>query len=238
MASEVSTANRAPMKKSVRMAYWTFGIAMVLMFIAGLLHTPAGRPLLAKLGFGCPVRAGTPEEVDRARAFGAQRFQGQSTALARPALGFVFEKTTLAEVEAWAAQHHVTCEKISGTETLRACSDVPPAAIGQPDWFGPAEEVSFGFHSARTLASVSTMRRRLGITHANAIAKELSDRLHRSLGAAHITGGENEPGHFAKGPLQTYMNEWTFSDYGVTLSEVRLADTGIMVREQYLSAVP
>lgn len=224
--------------KVVRIAYWTFGVALVLTVMTGLLHTRAGRPLLAKLGFGCPVRAGTPEEVDRARAFGAQRFQGQPKAPARPALGFAFEQTTLEELEAWAAHHHVRCEKISGTETLRACSDVPPAAIGQPDWFGPAEEVSFGFRATRTLASISTLRRRLGVAHANAIAKELSARFQQSLGVPHVTGGENEPAHFSKGPLQTYMNEWKFIDYGATLSEVRLADTGIMIREHYLSPVP
>jgi hypothetical protein len=52
-------------------AAWALAIAATLVALMGILHAKAARPLLAKLGIACPVRAGTPEEVDRARAFGS-----------------------------------------------------------------------------------------------------------------------------------------------------------------------
>lgn len=233
----IAVSSLAPGRKHLAMVAWFLGVGIALTLLAGVLHMPLARPWLAKLGIACPVRAGTPEQVDRARAFGAARFEGKASAPARPALGFVFEKTTLAEINAWAQKHGVTCEKIAKTDTLRSCANVPAAAIGEPDWFGPAEEVAFELRADRTLASVSTMRRRLGLGDANAITREIGSRLGADLSTAHVRGGENAPAHFAKGPLQAYKEEWTFADYGATLGEVRLGDTGMMVREHYLSAV-
>jgi hypothetical protein len=233
----VSTSSVFP-KKGIRIATRAIGVAFALTLIAGLLHTPAGRSFLARLGIGCPVRKGTPDEVDRARAFGVRRLRGKPKAPARPALGFEFERTTSADVEAWAGRHRISCEKIGATDTLRSCKDVPAAAIDEPAWFGPVEEVSFEFRAAGTLASISTMRRQLAVDPAIVMTAEIGNRLASALGAPHVTGGENQAVHFAKGPLQAFKQEWSFGDYNMTLSEVRLADTGVMVREQYLSGVP
>jgi hypothetical protein len=52
------------------------GSSMLVTFLAiGLLHTPLGRPLLARLGVGCPVQA-SPEEVERARLKSAHATSG------------------------------------------------------------------------------------------------------------------------------------------------------------------
>jgi hypothetical protein len=221
-----------------RAVWWILCVCLVIVFAIGFLHTKLGAPLLVKLGVGCPVRAGTPEEVDRARMFGASFYAGRPQSSARPALGFVFEQTTIAEVETWAAKHGVACETINGTETLRACSQVPAIALGQPEWFGPVDEVSFAFHANRTLSIVTTMRRKLEMARANSITAELSKRLGATLGAPSVRGGENNPAHFSKGPLQAYKEEWSFGNYGAQVSEVRLANVGLMVREHYLSLVP
>ena len=77
------------------------GAAVIAFLIAavGVLHTPVGRPLLAKLGVGCPITKATPEQIDHARTIPAAAYLGKARAPARPALGFTFEGTTLADVE-------------------------------------------------------------------------------------------------------------------------------------------
>jgi hypothetical protein len=221
-----------------RFALWALGASAAFVVVMGLLHTKLGAPVLAKLGVGCPVRAGTPEEVDRARMFGAALYAGKPDAPARPALGFVFEQTTIADVEAWAEKNGISCEKAGGTETIRSCGQVPAQAVGQPEWAGPIESVAFAFRANRTLSTVTTMRRKLPVARANAITAELAKGLNAALGAPAATGGENNPAHFAKGPMQAYQEEWTFGNYGATLSEVRLGDSGVLVREHYISPVP
>jgi hypothetical protein len=236
----MNTATRAaiPAGFAARLAAWAFGIAAVLVLAVGFLHTAPGRGVLSAIGVGCPARAGTPEEVDRARAVGVARHAGRTGSPARPALVFALERTTIADLEAWADAHRVSCSAIRGTDTLRKCTDVPAAAVGQPAWFAPIEELTFEFRADRTLASVSTMRRKLAVADANAMTRELGRQLNDLLGAPTVHGGQNDPAHFAKSPLQAYKEEWVFGDYGATLGEVRLADTGLMVREQYISAVP
>jgi len=51
------------------------------------------------------------------------------------------------------------------------------------------------------------------------------------------TAGENSAAHFSKGPLQAYQEEYEFGDYGATLTEARLGNTGVLLREQYFSPV-
>lgn len=227
--------NRLPL--IARIGLWSAFACALLVAVGGFLHTSAGRPWLARLGIGCPARAGTAEEVDRARTFGAARYAGHPEAPARPALGFTFEATTLDQFEAWAKKFDLSCDTIRRTPNLRRCVDVPSTALGQPEWFGTTEEVTFAFRKDRTLASVGTMRRKLTVEHANAMTNELRARLHATLGPPTVTAGENHPAHFSKGPLQAFKDEWVFGDYGATLSEVRLADTGIMVRERYVSPI-
>jgi hypothetical protein len=216
------------------------GAAIVVFLIAaiGVLHTPVGRPLLAKLGVGCPITKATPEQIDHARTIPAAAYLGKARAPARPALGFTFERTTLADVEAWAKRNDIDCEKLNGNETLRSCKDVPAWALGEPEGFVRAEEVDFEFRAARTLAVVTVLRRGLPVPLANAMAGAVSQRLRGALGAPPKIAGENTAAHFAKGPLQAFQEEYEFGDYGATLTETRLGDTGVLLREHYFSPVP
>ncbi len=54
--------------------YVASGLAALTLLI-GLLHTPLGRPLLARLGVGCPVQA-SPEDTERARLESARATRG------------------------------------------------------------------------------------------------------------------------------------------------------------------
>jgi hypothetical protein len=224
-----------------------YGAAIVTLLIAviGLLHTSVGRPiltrslvpLLAKLGVACPITKATPQQIDHARTIPAAAYLGKPKAPARPAFGFTFEKTTLADMQAWAQQNHIDCDKLNGNETLRACKNVPASALGEPASFPAAEEVDFEFRAARTLAVVSVLRRGLSVQQANAMAAAASTKLRQTLGAPQKTAGDNSAAHFAKGPLQAYQEEYEFGDYGATLTETRLGNTGLLLREHYFSPV-
>jgi len=216
------------------------GAAFVAFAVSaiGLLHTPLGRPLLAKLGVGCPITKATAAQIDHARTIPAAAYLGKGPAPTRPALGFTFEKTTLAEVEAWAKGHGIACETINGNETLRSCKDVPATALGESADFVAAEAVDFEFRASRTLAVLTVLRRGLTVEKANTMAAGMSGRLHDALGAPQRVAGENTRAHFAKGPLQAFQEEYAFGDYGATLTETRLGSTGVLLREHYFSPVP
>lgn len=230
----VPTASR----RLVRGLLKAVALVAFLIAVVGVLHTPLGRPLLAKLGVGCPITKATPEQIDHARTIPAAAYSGKAKAPARPVLGFTFEKTTLADVEAWAQRTGVDCEKLNGNETLRACANVPAWALGEPTELARAEEVTFEFRASRTLAVLTVLRRGLSVQEATTMAAVVSQRLRDVLGAPQKTAGENTPAHFAKGPLQAYQEEYEFGDYGATLTETRLGSTGVLLREHYFSPVP
>ena len=221
-----------------RATAWTGAIALLLLVAIAFLHTKAGRPLLAKLGVGCPIGKASAEEIDRARAIAAAAYLGKPTTLVRPALGFELEKTTPDDVEAWARRHEIRCEKLRGNETLRACKDVPASALGEAESFARAEEVDFEFRSGGTLAVVTAIRRGLSLPQAHAMTADISSYLGKQLGAPTKTSGENTLAHFAKGPLQAYQEAYEFGNYAATLTETRIGELGVLLREHYFSPLP
>ncbi|WP_394831143.1 hypothetical protein LVJ94_31990 [Pendulispora rubella] len=220
---------------------WVAAVAAFVAFAVlgiGALHMPFARPLLAKLGVGCPVTKATPRAIDAARAIPAAMYLGKPGAPARPAAGFELEKTTLADLAAWAKRHRISCDALHGNETLRACKDVDAMALGEPAAFAPAEEVTFEFRASGTLAVVTVLRRKLPVAEANAMVADVSRRLREALGTPSKSAGENTAVHFGKGPLQAFQEEYEFGDYAATLTETRIGDLGMLVREQYFSPVP
>src|SRR4051794_33828709 len=81
---------------------------VILTFLIGLLHTPLGWPLLARLGVGCPVQASLVD-TERARLESARITRGIEASPAQPALGFVLGHMTSKDVLAWAERNHVDC---------------------------------------------------------------------------------------------------------------------------------
>jgi len=57
---------------SIRVSIYAVCVLAGLTVVVGLLHTPAGRPLLALLGVGCPMKV-SPEAVEAARLDGFNR---------------------------------------------------------------------------------------------------------------------------------------------------------------------
>jgi hypothetical protein len=223
-----------------RFVVLALGSGLLLTALVGVLHLPFAAPLLRKISPAslCPITRGSPEQIDRAHAIGAASIRASATTSApsRPALGFMLDQATRSDVDAWAARHGVSCENIGGNANLRRCLDVPSVAVGEPAGFGTIEEVTFELHGTGELVSVETMRRHLSPALAAACASELERSAAGALGAPSTSAGEAAASHLGRGFLSSYVAEHAFTDYRATVTATNLGDTGVMVREQYLSA--
>ena len=238
--SSISMPVSAPRRRWARIGARVAGGAVLLTGLAAVLHLPFAAPLLRAISPAsvCPIMRGSPAQIDRAHALGAAaiRSSGASAAPARPALGFELDKTRKTDLDAWATRHRVTCSSIAGNETLQRCKDVPAAAVGQPGELGPLEEITFELRSTGELVNVQTMRRHLTPEHAAHAALELERSAAAALGAPSTVGGEATAAHLSHGLLSTYVAVHEFKDYRATITATNLAETGMMVREEYLSA--
>lgn len=214
--------------------------AVLVTGLIGVLHMPFAAPLLRMISpkWACPIRRGTPEQIDRAHAMGAANIRAAASAAApaRPALGFALDTTTRGDIRAWAAKNDIACDAIGGNENLQKCTKVPAAAVGQPASFGPLEEITFELRATGELVNVQTMRRGLTPEAASTMAAEMEARAARTLGAPSQLGGEATAAHLSRGALSTYVAVHQFTDYRATITATNLASTGVMVREEYFSA--
>ena len=241
--STTSTAASLPIPKlssrALRFALRAAVVGIVLTAAIGALHMPFARPLLRKLtgGLVCPIQRGTPEQIDRGHALGAAaiRLSATRAAPARPALGFALDRTTQPELGAWAKAHDVSCSVIAGNATLQRCTDVPAMALGEPESLGPLEEATFEFKKSGELVNVQTMRRHLTAADAARVVGSLEDASDAVVGAPTKRAGVPTAAHLGRSFMSTFVAEHTYTDYRATISATNLAQTGIMVREEYLS---
>ena len=240
--SSTTSPKLVPEISGSRVLRWLTRMAVAginITALVGVLHMPFAAPLLRALpGAVCPLTKGSPEQIDRAHEIGAEsiRRSAMKAAPIRPALGFELDRSTKADLDAWAAKHGVTCKNISGNETLQRCSDVPPEAVGHDPSLGRLEEVTFEFRATGTLTTVQTMRRSLTNDQAAATARWLEDRLAGQLGPPSTSGGEATAAHLGHGLMSTFVAEHSFTDYRASVAATNLAPTGVMVREAYISA--
>jgi hypothetical protein len=224
----------------MRFGVATVGSLVLATGLIGVLHLPFAAPLLRKIfpGAVCPVMRGTPAQIDRAHAIGAAaiRHGASSPAPTRPALGFQLNRTRKTDIDTWATRNHVSCKSIAGNDNLQRCSNVPPAAVGEADALGPLEEVTFELESSGELTNVQTLRRHLSAARAAHAVDELEHSLAAQLGAPSTFGGEPTVAHLSRALLSTYVAVHAFTDYRATISAINLTPTGMMVREEYLSA--
>lgn len=225
-----------------RIVVATGAAALFLTGLVGVLHMPFATSLLRKISPAslCPITHGSAAQIDRAHAIGGAAIRASATTIApaRPALGFELDKTTRADLDAWASKNGLSCENIGGNANLRRCSDVPASAIGEPDRLGTLEEVSFELRSSGELVDVETLRRQLTPEQAAVVAAQLERTAASELGAPTQSGGEADSAHLGHGFLASYVAEHTYSDYRATVSATNMGKSGVMVREQYLSVRP
>lgn len=207
--------------------------AVVLTAAMGVLHMPFARPALAWIGFGCPIKMATPEEIEAARLTAARSVRGVEAAAERPALGFALDAMTRAEVEAWAAGHQVSCTELQKGTVLR-CEGVPAAALGSTG--AAIDDVTFKFEpKALKLVTVTTLRNQLDAPAAATAMNTITAELRGKLGEGRLVGTPTAQ-YLASGPMRTALMEYRFSNYIANVSATNLGPR-VAVREHYMSAV-
>lgn len=205
-----------------------------LTLLVGLLHTPLGRPLLARLGVGCPVQA-SPADTERARLESARATQGTEASPAQPALGFVLDRMTSTDVLAWADRNHVDCsEQRSGS--LLSCKDVPARALGARG-AGKVDELQLVFSpTSKRLVNIATAQYGLEAKDAAAQMSAVVSGLESQLGKPTREAGQRTADYLDSAPYKTALVRYRFSDYQADVTATNLPGKGTMLREHYMSA--
>ena len=202
----------------------------------GLLHTPAGRPLIGRLGMSCPARRASPDAAEALRQRGIAALRGTARAPARPALGLLLDRTRAAEVLAWARGRGVTCVMRERPSVLVTCTNVPLAALWPGRPAGTLDELDFAFAPDGRLISVDSLRRALSGAEASRLFDERARDLYAMLGPGAERAGDSTATALAGAPMRTALLRYRFSDYVATVTAVNL-DGRIALREQYQSAL-
>ena len=213
-----------------RVSCYVAAALALLTLCGGLLHTRAGRPLLARLGLGCPMKA-SAEDIESARFESARAQRGTRTALARPALGFALDGMSRSDVEAWADAHRVSCEAVRAG--LLRCSDVPVTALAGT---GPAiERLDFGFSlGTGRLVNLSAWRAGLSSSAAAAQMNAVVASMQEALGEPTRAAGSRTAQYLAAGPLHTAVVQYRFKDYIADVSATNIVGRGVSLREHYM----
>jgi hypothetical protein len=156
--------------------------------------------------------------------------RGTTAAPARPAFGFRLDASTKSEVLAWAKLHQVTCTDEHAW--LVKCAEVDPVALGRPSAEGRIEELALGFRPDGRLVNVSTLRRHLTPVEGNLIAEEIAGGLARQLGQPQST----MLGTLSDESLSSRRVSFRYADYAADVVAMNLPQSGVAVREHYLSA--
>ena len=205
---------------------------VALTLVGGFLHTKAGRPLLARLGGGCPMKA-SPADVEAARRSSARAQRGTETAASRPALGFALDRMTLSDVKAWADKQHVSCEDVRAG--LLRCTDVPTAALAAT---GPSiNRLDLGFSlGGDSLVNISAWRSGLTGSVAAAQMDAVVASMHDEVGDPTSEAGNRSANYLAAGPMHTAVVSYRFKDYIADVSATNIPGRGLTLREHYMSA--
>ncbi len=203
---------------------WIAISALALFGGIGLLHTPVGRPMMRRLGMGCPARNVSPEAAESLRLRGVRALRGQAVAPARPALGPALDVARLADVRAWAVAQGGACTARERPSSSLICRQL-----------GAYDEVTFGFAPAGRLVSVSALREKLPGAEAAGRFADVRRRLAASLGGSGELSGDPTAAALTEAPLRVARLQYRFSDYLATVTAMNLPE-GVALREQYQSA--
>src|SRR5262245_30553645 len=124
-------------------------VLLGLTALVGVLHMPFARPVLALIGYGCPIKA-SPGDVEVARRLSAKAIRGTTASPSRPALGFALDRSTRADVDVWVESFKLDCDDQQEGAVLR-CKNVPASAFGENGAL--INDVAFAFEP-RTLKLV------------------------------------------------------------------------------------
>jgi hypothetical protein len=214
---------------------------LALVGFVGFLHLPAGRPLLRAIvhaaGGACPLgydHAPTLAEREAGRRRFAARHAGSVRALQRPALGFVLDQTTRADVLAWAAKHsvHCTTAKAGARQADIECRDVPGATLPDPSSGVALSSLWLTFGAGDKLVAVVDVRH-------DADAESITDTFHATehaltRDAGPIDNAEGDPTPTAlAGLLESASVEYRFSDYYALARAANMGRSGYVLTEEF-----
>ncbi|MBX3190126.1 MAG: hypothetical protein KF819_24075 [Labilithrix sp.] len=224
---------------SRKRVWWTLGIAGGACALVAVLHLPIGRSVLASAG-GCPVGAGNEKapsaeqlEALRAKAAGTA-LKGSRKAAARPAYGFELDRSTRADVDAWAKSGgHACTEELQGA-ALRC------EGIGRGS--GTVKDAYFRFDTTKSagtgggiLVGIDLMHEGASPDQAAALFDSLSGAITREAGPPSAVQGQASAAHLGEGYLSRAASEYRFLDYAADVSATNYGEQGIVVRQQYRS---
>lgn len=223
--------NARRVRRAVIVALAGVGLATAI----GMMHTPSGRHVLAKLGVPCPVNQVDPGLVRTVRAQALERVRGVAPAPERPALNLRLDVTTYAEVGGWAARTHARCDAITrGYRSLR-CRGVPADSLGL---VGPAiSEIWFTFAPDNTLAAINLYRRGMTEAETQQSWQVATQRLRASLGAPMQSTGDLTLAGLAEAPVAVARVRYSYRDYLASITASHMPGGGLAVRELYMSAL-
>jgi hypothetical protein len=184
-------------------------------------------PMLWRSHGACPFgfdQKATPEAREAARAAFARSHRGEARAAARPALGLALDRTTRADVTAWATAHGAHCE------SPKAGPDLECSAIADP--LLPIERLWLGFGANGTLISAIAVRRAPTAGAMKIAFDALTRALEEDAGPASSSDGDSA--HLANGPLQQASAEFRFSNYYALARATNMGD-GLTLTEEYRS---
>jgi hypothetical protein len=203
--------------------------------VMGFLHTPAGRPLMARLGMSCPARKVTPAQAEALRMRGVNALRGTGLAPARPALGLALDVAQVADVAAWASARGLDCASKKRPSLTFTCTGVPASALASAADQGTIDELTFAFAPDGRLVGVDSLRRTMTAPDASWLFGLIADDLAAQLGTGGARVGEPTPAYLAGGALHTARVQYRFADYLATVTAMNLSGR-VALREQYQSA--
>lgn len=222
-------------KRLRRGLWWGAGGVVALVGVVGALHLPCARSLAMAAG-GCPVAHPLSlEAAEKGRELGAQQFRGDGLAPARPAFIFALDTTTYEEARGWATAHHLSCEE--PREGAMKCAAVPPEALGMAPDAETTALVWLEFDANHKLVNATSMRSHLPADVASRTAEHIAQSLADKLGAPAKAIGTFDPQHLSLPSAESIaLRSYKFGDYVADVSVLNIPNSGIAVREHYMSA--
>ena len=197
--------------------------------LAGAAHTDAGRSLMRWLPGGCPLDRGpmTAEQLDRSRRAVLTEYRAERSAERLSVLGFDLERSTRAEVRAWARKVASTCEP-RGVAQWR-CTE-PPSRHG-------STVRTFTFDQHERLVALDTSIHTRDPTQAVRHLEQRSNQLTAGHGAPTSARGRPTEEYLRRGPLRHIGYEYRFSNLRTTLTATNLGHDQFVVRETWQSVL-
>lgn len=236
---------------SLKKILWSVaGFAVASTALMGFAHTKPGRPLLALMAGGkkpalerveseggsCPLgfSKSKPSEKDAVLRAQADKLRGAEHALARPALGFVLDKTTKADVESWAKANSISCT-VPKTGPDLDCSSVPVEILPRAGGGPTAKSVWFVFDSHDRLVSLTAIRYDNDSSSAASLYNGTVKSLSQTAGPPSKGEGETSAEFLSAALWRQARSAFAFNDYHAQTSVTHLRQGEFMFVEEYRS---